>query len=69
MYSSLFTQEEMLNLQGLFIEEYQDENKLELFMDKINELEKGYNIKEKAAVDDLNEECFEIEKKLKKIMK
>ena len=69
MYSPLFTQEEMLNLQGLFIEEYQDENKLELFMDKINELEKGYNIKEKAAVDDLNEECFEIEKKLKKIMK
>ena len=63
--SSLFTQEELLNLQDLFMEEYQDENKLELFMNKINELEKGYNIKEKAAVDDLKEECIKIEKQIK----
>ena len=55
--SSLFSQEELANLQILFLEEYQDEDKLEMFMKKINELEKGNSI-EDTATNDINEECF-----------
>ena len=62
--SSLFSQEELANLQILFLEEYQDEDKFEMFMKKINELEKGNSI-EGTVTDDINEECLEREKDIR----
>ena len=62
--SSLFTQDEIANLQILFLEEYQDEDKFEMFMKKINELEKGNSI-EDTATNDINEECLEKEKDIR----
>ena len=61
--SSLFTEEELIYIENLIYEKYQDENKLKSFMNKINELEKGNDV-EKTTVDDLNEECLELEKEI-----
>ena len=62
--SSLFSPEELLELQELFMEEYNDESKLEAFMNKINELEKG-NDTEKSSFDDLNNDCNNLENEIK----
>ena len=62
--SSLFTQEEMLKLEELFMEEYNDPEKLENFIYKINELEKGNGI-EQSAYDDLNNECKDLENEIR----
>ena len=59
--SSLFTQEEMEKLQNLFIEKYNGESNLEIFLNKINEFEKGNNI-ENIDLNMLNDECMEMEK-------
>ncbi len=64
--SSLFIQEEMEKLQNLFMEKYNSESKLEIFLNKINELEKGNNI-ENIELNMLYDECTEIEKQIREL--
>ena len=64
--SSLFFQEEMEKLQDLFMEKYNGESKLEIFLNKINELEKGNNI-ENIELNMLNDECTEMEKQIREL--
>ena len=61
--SPLFNIDEMYKLKIIYIEEYQDENKLEIFLNKINEIEKGNC--EENELDDLNEENLELEKEIR----
>ena len=62
--SSLFTEKELINLQKIFMDEYQDEEMYNNFKKKINDLEKG-NFIEEPAFDELNEECEELENQIK----
>ena len=48
------------------MEKYNGESKLEIFLNKINELEKGNNI-ENIELNMLNDECTEMEKQIREL--